>query len=34
MIYVTRNRPADLTYLDSNPTRVEWSGLKFLQDTI
>ncbi len=32
--YNARNRPVDLTYLDSNPSRLEFSGLTFLQDTI
>ena len=32
--YNARNRPVDLTYLDSNPTRLEWSGLRFLSDSI
>jgi hypothetical protein len=32
--YNGRNRPVDLTYLDSNPSRIEWSGLTFLKDTI
>lgn len=32
--YNARNRPVDLTYLDSNPTRQEWSGVYFMKDTI
>ena len=32
--YNSRNRPVDLTYLDSNPNRIEWSDLRFLQDSI
>jgi hypothetical protein len=32
--YKGRNRPADLTYLDSNPQRIYLSGLTFLKDTV
>ena len=32
--YNARNRPVDLTYLDSNPTRIEQSGLRFMGDSI
>ena len=30
----SRNRPVDLTYLQSNPMRVDISGLRFLQDSV
>ncbi len=30
----SRNRPVDLTYLQSNPMRVEQSGLRFLRDSV
>jgi hypothetical protein len=32
--YNSRNRPVDLTYLQSNPIRVEYSGLRFLRDSV
>jgi hypothetical protein len=32
--YRAGNRPADLTYLQSNPQRVRFSGLTFMKDTI
>jgi hypothetical protein len=32
--YNGRKRPVDLTYLVSNPSRIEWSGLTFLKDTV
>ncbi len=32
--YNARNRPVDLTYLDSRPTHMSQSGLLFLQDSI
>ena len=32
--YNARNRPVDLTFRDSHPTRMEWSGLQFLHDSI
>jgi hypothetical protein len=30
----SRNRPADLTYLEWNPSRIKWSGLRFLRDSV
>ena len=30
----SRNRPVDLTYLDWNPSRIKWSGLQFLRDSV
>lgn len=32
--YRAGNRPADLTYLQSNPQRVRFSGLTFMKDTV
>jgi hypothetical protein len=30
----SRNRPVDLTYLEWNPSRIKWSGLQFLRDSV